>query len=73
MFILSDHREMDTPFETKKIATGYFRLDRKTMLDMLKNETVILFDIEYITPETQLLEYLQNHAVGELKLTLEAK
>jgi len=71
MIDLTYYRELQEKLSNKKFLCAYFRLDKKTMLNILQNEFVFVNDEKYKVPEKQLLELLLREEYGETYLQLE--
>lgn len=68
---LSDYLELQEPRKTKIIMTCYVRLDKKTILEILLCEKILISGKFYKIPETKLLNCLYERRFGETKLELE--
>lgn len=68
---LTNYRETQEPLKTKRMMSCSVRMDRKTMLEALISEVVLINGIKYKVPEHELLMCLINHRYGELKLDFE--
>ena len=67
---LTYYREIQEKLETKKVLSAYFRLDKKTMIQMLSCDKILVNDEYYEVPEYHLLHLLINRQYGETKLDL---
>lgn len=67
---LTYYREIQEKLETKKILSAYFRLDKKTMIQMLSCDKMLVDGEYYEVPEYHLLHLLINKKYGETKLDL---
>ena len=67
---LTYYREIQEKLETKKILSAYFRLDKKTMIQMLSCDKILVNGEYYEVPEYHLLHLLINRQYGETKLDL---
>ena len=71
MIDLTYHVEIDNPIITSTILTCYFRLDKKTMLNVLQSNSIYIKGEYFKVPEKALLQCLINNRYGETKLELE--
>jgi hypothetical protein len=62
--------EIKEELEIKKLLSGYFKLEKKTMIQMLSCEKILVNNKYYKVPEQQLLNLLINGQYGETKLDL---
>jgi len=67
---LTYYREIQEKLETKNVLSAYFRLDKKTMIQMLSCEKILVNGEYYEVPEYHLLHLLINRQYGEIKLDL---
>ena len=67
---LTYYREIQEKLETKKVLSAYFRLDKKTMIQMLSCDKILVNGEYYEVPEYHLLHLLINRQYGETKLDL---
>lgn len=68
---LSDYLELQESIETKIIITCCVRLDKRTILEILLHENVLINGKYYKVPETKLLNCLYKRRFGETKLDFE--
>ena len=67
---LTYYREIQEKLENKTVLSAYFRLDKKTMIQMLSCEKILVNGDYYEVPEYYLLHLLINRQYGETKLDL---
>lgn len=67
---LTYYREIQEKLENKTVLSAYFRLDKKTMIQMLSCEKILVNGDYYEVPEYHLLYLLINRQYGETKLDL---
>lgn len=67
---LTYYREIQEKLENKTVLSAYFRLDKKTMIQMLSCEKILVNGHYYEVPEYHLLHLLINRQYGETKLDL---
>lgn len=67
---LTFYREIQEKLETKIVLSAYFRLDKKTMIQMLSCDKILVNGEYYEVPEYRLLHLLINRQYGETKLDL---
>jgi hypothetical protein len=67
---LTYYRDIQEKLETKKVLSAYFRLDKKTMIQMLSCDKILVNGEYYEVPEYHLLHLLINRQYGETKLDL---
>ena len=62
---------MQEPFKIRTVLTCSIRLDKKTMLNALQSDSILIDGRYYKVPEDALLECLINRRFGETRLDLE--
>ena len=68
---LTDYGEILEPIATKKILSCVIRMDKKTMLQALMSEKVLIGGYMCKVPEHEILMLLINKTYGETKLEWE--
>jgi hypothetical protein len=71
MLDLSNHLEIQEKVKIKTTLTACFRLDKKTMLDILKSNKLYINGNYYKVPEDAILNCLVSKKYGQTKLELE--
>ncbi len=71
MLELTDYREMQEPLKIRTVLTCSIRLDKKTMLNALQSDAILINGRYYKVPENALLECLINRRFGEIRLDFE--
>ena len=67
---LTNYREIQEKLEKRIVLSAYFRLDKKTMIQMLSCDKILVNGEYYEVPEYHLLHLLINKKYGETKLDL---
>lgn len=68
---LTNYVETNISIKNKTILTACFRLDKKTMIQMLSAEKIYFNGKYYKTPEYTVLHLLLNRNYGNTNLELE--
>lgn len=71
MIDFTNHLEISESFKTKTVVCCFVRLDKETMLNALKSESIYIKGNYFKVPETKLLHLLLNRKFGETYLELE--
>ena len=71
MIDFTNYLEISEQYKKKTVVCCFVRLDKETMLNALKSESIYIRGYYFKVPETKLLHLLLNKQFGETYLELE--